>query len=60
MTEATFTELRTSAALTMQQFCDRLKTVLFFRTYTRERGRPDVVIRLRGHKSILQLVSAVA
>ena len=27
---------------------------------TRERGRHDVVIRLRGHKSILQLVSAVS
>ena len=38
---------------TLQQFCDRLKTVLFSRSYTRERCRHDFVIRSRGHKLIL-------
>ena len=49
-----------STPLTLQQFCDRLKTVYCFSEPTRVRGRHDVVIRLRGHKSILQLVSAVS
>jgi len=36
------------------------KTNICFSKPTRERGRHDVVIRLRRHKSILQLVSAVS
>jgi len=40
-------------------FATNLKLYCFSEP-TRERGRHDVVIRLRGHKSILQLVSAVS
>ena len=43
----------------MTSFVTDLKLCCFSEP-TRERGRHDVVIRLRGHKSILQLVSAVS